>query len=157
VFTPKSLLRLPQATSRLGDLASGTFQPVLDDPIADAASQKRVVLSTGKVYYDLLAGAEKMESGRPALVRLEKLYSFPEAELRQVLGRYSAGTEVIWCQEEPRNMGAWTFVEPRLQEVLPNGAALRYVGRPDRASPAEGYHDAHAKEQERIVTEARTG
>jgi 2-oxoglutarate dehydrogenase E1 component len=157
VFTPKSLLRFPPATSKLDDLATGRFQPVLDDPAVDPAAVERVVLSTGKVYYDLLAAAEKLDGKRPALVRMEKLYSFPEAEVRAALERYPAAAEVIWCQEEPRNMGAWTFVEPRLRDVLPNGRTLRYVGRPDRASPAEGYHDAHVKEQDRLVREAVGG
>jgi 2-oxoglutarate dehydrogenase E1 component len=155
VFTPKSLLRLPQATSRIDQLAGGRFEPVLDDPAARnrSAEVTRVVLCSGKVYYDLLARAPSA-GALPALVRVERLYSFPEFELRAVLAGYPRAGEVIWCQEEPRNMGAWTFVEPRLRTLLPNGMTLRYVGRPDRASPAEGNSVAHQTEQDRLVSEA---
>jgi len=156
IFTPKSLLRLPQATSRVDDLAGGRFEPVLDDADAKsrAADVNRVVLASGKVYYDLLAAADKGTSARPALVRVERLYSFPEPELRATLAGYPNATEVVWCQEEPRNMGAWGFVAPRLRALLPNDKSLRYVGRPDRASPAEGSSSAHQVEQDRIVGEA---
>jgi 2-oxoglutarate decarboxylase len=155
VFTPKSLLRLPAAMSTLDELATGRFEPVLDDPAARARSAEvtRVVLSSGKVYYDLLARAQQT-GVRPALIRVERLYSFPEEEIKAVLAAYPNRRDVIWCQEEPRNMGAWTFVEPRLRALLPNGVTLSYVGRPDRASPAEGYSGAHAVEQERLATEA---
>ncbi|MDH4132680.1 MAG: thiamine pyrophosphate-dependent enzyme, partial [Gemmatimonadota bacterium] len=155
VMTPKSLLRLPQAASRVGDFTAIGWQPVLDDPQAARLHREasRLVLCSGKVYYDLLAAREA--AGSPtALVRLEQLYRFPAAELRTVLGHYQHLTEIVWAQEEPRNMGPWTFVEPRLREVLPASLPLRYVGRPDRASPAEGYPSAHATEQHRIVGEA---
>jgi 2-oxoglutarate dehydrogenase E1 component len=158
IFTPKSLLRLPQAGSSLADFTSGTFQPVLDD--ADpgvrsrAAGIGRMVLCSGKVYYDLAAEAAKLGDRRPAIVRLEGLYTFPEDAIRAVLGGYPALTEVIWTQEEPRNMGPWSFVAPRLTALLPAGVTLRYAGRPERASPAEGYPAAHAAEQARIVAEA---
>jgi len=156
IFTPKSLLRLPQASSTLRDLAEGRFHPVLNDPTAQqqAEAVSRVVLCSGKVYYDLLTAAEKAGGARPALVRLEQLYTFPEPEINEVLASYPSATELVWCQEEPRNMGAWTFVEPRLRRLLPERMTLRYVGRPDRASPAEGYTYAHTIEQERIVGEA---
>jgi len=156
VMTPKSLLRLPAAGSRLEDLSAGTFHPVLDDPSATARAGEieRLVLCSGKVYYDLLAEADKMPAGRPALVRVEQLYTFPEEDLREVLGRYPRAAEVVWAQEEPRNMGAWTWLEPRLREVLAGERNLSYVGRPERASPAEGYPGAHAIEQARIVADA---
>jgi 2-oxoglutarate dehydrogenase E1 component len=156
VFTPKSLLRLPQAASRLDDLVTGGFQPVLDDPVARQRAEAvgRLVLCSGKVYYDLLAAAERARGDRPALVRVERLYSFPEEELRAVVAGYPALREVIWCQEEPRNMGAWWFVAPRLRGLIPDRIDLRYLGRPERASPAEGYHEAHEDEQSRIVREA---
>jgi 2-oxoglutarate dehydrogenase E1 component len=158
VFTPKSLLRLPQAASRLSDLTQGSFQPVIDD--ADPSVRERtaelgrVVLCTGKVYYDLLTEAQKRGERNAAIVRLEGLYSFPEDAMRVVLGRYPKVREVVWAQEEPRNMGAWGYVAPRLQALLPEGVTLRYAGRPDRASPAEGYPTAHSAEQARIVGEA---
>jgi len=157
VMTPKSLLRHPQATSRLEDLAEGTWRPVFDDPWAsdgNAAAVTRLVLCSGKLYYELLAEAEKMAAERPALIRLEQLYSFPWQECRQVLARYPKAQQLIWAQEEPRNMGAWTYLEPKLRELLPAGAELRYVGRPERASPAEGYPAAHVAEQSRIVGDA---
>jgi 2-oxoglutarate decarboxylase len=157
VMTPKSLLRHPQATSRLEDLAEGTWRPVFDDPWAsdgNAAAVTRLVLCSGKLYYELLAEAEKMTAERPALIRLEQLYSFPWQECRQVLARYPKAQQLIWAQEEPRNMGAWTYLEPKLRELLPAGAELRYVGRPERASPAEGYPAAHVAEQSRIVGDA---
>ena len=156
IMTPKSLLRLPQATSRIEDLSSGTFRPVLDDSWAAQRSAEisRIVLCSGKLYYDLLGEAEKMKGGRPAIIRLEQLYTFPWEEIRAVLGRYRRTSTLVWAQEEPRNMGAWRYLEPILRELLPEGAELEYVGRPDRASPAEGYPAAHAAEQSRIVAEA---
>jgi 2-oxoglutarate dehydrogenase E1 component len=158
VFTPKSLLRLPQAASRLSDLTQGSFQPVIDDAdpsVRDRAAELgRIVLCTGKVYYDLLTEAQKRGERHSAIVRLEGLYSFPEDAMRVVLGRYPKVREVVWAQEEPRNMGAWAYVAPRLQALLPEGVTLRYAGRPDRASPAEGYPTAHSAEQARIVGEA---
>ncbi|MGH7658447.1 MAG: hypothetical protein ACREL6_09440 [Gemmatimonadales bacterium] len=153
VMTPKSLLRLPQATSTLDDFTAGGFQCVIDDVI-DPAGVKRVVICSGKVYYDLLAEAEKMEQGRPAIVRVEQLYTFPAPELRAALGRYTDVEQVIWCQEEPRNMGAWSYMEGKLHSVMPEGVPLAYAGRPERASPAEGYPAAHQAEQKRIIGEA---
>ncbi len=157
IFTPKSLLRLPLASSRLEDLTTGTFRPVLDDPHpaihANPAAVPRVILCSGKLYYDLLPEADKL-ARRPALVRVEGLHTFPLDAIRTVLARYPNAKQVIWTQEEPRNMGAWFYVAPRLIEAVPG---LRYVGRPDRASPAEGYAAAHAIEQARIVTEALSG
>jgi 2-oxoglutarate dehydrogenase E1 component len=111
------------------------------------------VLCSGKLYYELAAGAEGAPV-RPALVRQELLYPFPADEVRAVLARYPALREVVWAQEEPRNMGAWSFVQERLRALLPAGVTLRYAGRPERASPAEGYPGAHAAEQARIVGEA---
>ncbi len=156
VMTPKSLLRLPQAGSSLPDLATGTWRPVLDDPVLAGRGSEvtRLLLCTGKIYYELLAEAGKLSGGRPALVRLEQLYSFPWVEMRALLQRYPAVEQLVWVQEEPRNMGAWAYLEPKLRELTPAGVSLSYVGRPERASPAEGYPAAHAAEQSRIVQEA---
>jgi multifunctional 2-oxoglutarate metabolism enzyme len=156
VMTPKSLLRLPQANSKLDDLAGGGWRPVLDDPAMTEKSRRvpRLVLCTGKVYYDLLAEADKMGDRRPAIVRVEQLYSFPWTEMRAVLGRYRELEDLVWVQEEPRNMGAWAYIEPKLRELAPPGVNVLYVGRPERASPAEGYPAAHAAEQGRIIREA---
>nr|MBA3258478.1 multifunctional oxoglutarate decarboxylase/oxoglutarate dehydrogenase thiamine pyrophosphate-binding subunit/dihydrolipoyllysine-residue succinyltransferase subunit [Gemmatimonadales bacterium] len=155
VMTPKSLLRLPQAASRLEELAHGAWRPVLDDPAAEQRRDStRVVLCSGKIYYDLVAEAEKMGDDRPAIVRVEQLYTFPWPETREVLGKYPGMEELVWVQEEPRNMGAWTYIEPKLREMAAEGVEVSYVGRPERASPAEGYPAAHIAEQNRIVREA---
>ena len=156
IFTPKSLLRLPQACSNLSELSGGRFFPVLDDGVARSRGDQvsRIVMCSGKIYYDLVAEADRNPGTRPALVRLEQLYSFPERELRELLAGYPNVREIVWCQEEPKNMGAWTFVAPRLSGILPSEASLRYAGRPDRASPAEGSHYAHTVEQDRIVKAA---
>jgi 2-oxoglutarate dehydrogenase E1 component len=152
LFTPKSFLRHPLASSSLGDLTGGTFQAVLDDPAAAAARARvtRVVLCSGKVYYDLVASEARKTAPHVAVVRLEKLYPLPEAELAAVLSSYLNSQAVVWVQEEPRNKGAWRFMATHASDVLPG---LRYVGRPERASSAEGYHAAHQAEQARIVAE----
>jgi 2-oxoglutarate dehydrogenase complex dehydrogenase (E1) component-like enzyme len=158
LFTPKSLLRHPQATSKLEDLATGYFRPVIDDPLFAEKPERarRLLMCTGKVYYDLLQEAEKLGPDRPPIVRLEQLYTFPWAELREMLPRYSRVTELVWVQEEPLNMGAWRYLEAKLRELVSEGPGMdvRYVGRPERASPAEGYPAAHTAEQNRIIREA---
>ncbi len=207
VFTPKSLLRHPKATSPVAELTSGRFHPVLDDATADERREAvtRVVLSSGKFYYDLLAAADSPEAnggkaaakgekagakgekagakgekagakgekagakgekagakgeqgaengggaGNVALVRVEQLYPFPRPELEETLAGYPALEEVVWAQEEPQNMGAWPSMEPRIRRLLADAVRLAYVGRPERAAPAEGYANAQAAEQERIV------
>ena len=113
---------------------------------------RRVVFCTGKLYYDL-----SMAEGRPAhvaLVRVEELYPWPHAQVAAVLEQYPSVEDVVWAQEEPQNMGAWSYVSPRLRAATGNALTLRYVGRPERASPAEGYESAHKAEQARIVAEA---
>ncbi len=156
IMTPKSLLRKKEAGSSLADLASGSFRTVLDDSAIHErrASARALVLCSGKVYYDLLAEANKRGEERPPIARIEQLYPFPDRELTELLSRYPSLTEVVWTQEEPRNMGPWTFVEQRLSPILPPGVYLRYVGRPERAAPSEGYTTAHVIEQARIVNEA---
>ena len=154
VMTPKSLLRLPAATSSLADLATGRFQAVLDD--AAAAERRdaitRLVLCSGKVYYDVLAS--RAQSPHVAIGRVELLYPFPSAEIADLVRRYPKLTEVVWVQEEPRNMGARKFVLPKLRDLTPTAIAIKDVSRPERASPAEGYPAAHQAEQARIVREA---
>jgi 2-oxoglutarate dehydrogenase E1 component len=159
VLTPKSLLRHPRCVSPLPELAQGRFAPVLDDPAAAPASVRRVVFVSGKLYYDLLAAREKTGAPGVALVRLEQLYPFPTAELSLVLARH-AKAELVWAQEEPRNMGAWRFVRERFLDGEvpdPEGRAPRYVGRPHQASPAPGSHKVHVAEQENLVNEALFG
>ena len=157
LFTPKSLLRLKQATSRATDLTEGSFQPLLDDPRLDEEARRqtqRLIFCTGKIYYDIV-GHEELESAeRVAVARLEQLYPFPVAQYDELLSRYSNLREVVWVQEEPQNMGAWRAVRHRLEEGLPAEVDLRYCGRAWRASPSEGYPTAHLLEQDRIVSEA---
>ncbi|HET8648727.1 MAG TPA: multifunctional oxoglutarate decarboxylase/oxoglutarate dehydrogenase thiamine pyrophosphate-binding subunit/dihydrolipoyllysine-residue succinyltransferase subunit, partial [Gemmatimonadales bacterium] len=139
VMTPKSLLRLPAAASHLTDLSEGRFEPVLNDPWASSRAEQinRVVLCSGKVYYDLLSEAEKMTEHRPAIVRVEELYPFPAESVRRILAQYREADELFWVQEEPRNMGAWSYMEPRLRDLAAERRInLEYVGRPFRASPA---------------------
>jgi len=152
VMTPKSLLRLPAATSALAELTDGRFQPVLDDPDAGArrAQVKRLVLCSGKIYYDLLASTARAQHPEVALGRVEMLYPFPGAEIAEIAKRYPALADVRWTQEEPRNMGARKFVLPKLRELLPN-VTITDISRPERSSPAEGYPGPHKMEQDRIV------
>ena len=153
LMQPKSLLRLPQAASRLEDLAGGSFHPVIDDPrtAPRRAEVRRLVFCSGKIYYDLL-GAEP--GAQVALVRVEELYPWPHEAIAAIVDQYPNVEEVVWAQEEPRNMGGWTYVAPRLRVSTGNQLAVRYVGRPERASPAEGYKSTHDVEQARIVAEA---
>jgi 2-oxoglutarate dehydrogenase E1 component len=157
VFTPKSLLRHPRCVSSLEELTDGRFEAVIDDAAADPSRVRRVVLTSGKLYYDLLKGREDKKADHVALVRVEQLYPVPSAELASLLARYSPQAELVWAQEEPRNMGAWRFLREWFQEgVVADGGRRvpRYLGRPASASPAPGSHKAHVLEQEHIVSEA---
>jgi len=154
VMTPKGLLRLKQAASVMADLAEGSFRPVLGDPTADASQVRRLVLCSGKVYYDLAGHELRAEARSIAIGRLEQLYPFPVADAAELVRSFPQLEEVVWAQEEPQNMGAWRAIRHRLEESLPGGVRLRYVGRPWRASPSEGYPTAHLREQDRIVREA---
>jgi 2-oxoglutarate dehydrogenase E1 component len=154
VMTPKGLLRLKQAASSLEDLASGEFQPVLDDPSADHDRVTRLVLCQGKVYYDLVGHEDRERADTVAVARIEQLYPFPTEQAAALLRSYPNLREVLWVQEEPQNMGAWRPLRHRLEEAKPDGVPLLYVGRPWRASPSEGYPTAHLREQDRIVRAA---
>jgi 2-oxoglutarate dehydrogenase E1 component len=163
LMQPKSLLRLPEAASKLEDLSAGAFRSVLDDPAKlDRDNVRRLVFCTGKLYYDLVAARlERQKSSGSneqgvALARVEELYPWPHEQVASVVDQYSNIEEVVWAQEEPKNMGAWTFVSPRLRASTGNQLIVRYLGRPERASPAEGYHQAHMEEQTRIVNEVLT-
>ncbi len=155
LMQPKSMLRLPEAASRLGDLTDSKFQPVLDDPTMNAKSKakvRRLVFCTGKIYYDLLA--QRTED--VALIRVEELYPWPKKELEKVVAAYSAVEEYVWAQEEPKNMGSWFYVSHLLAELVGKDATLNYIGRPNRASPSEGYVADHNREQSRIISEVFT-
>ncbi|HEX9983321.1 MAG TPA: multifunctional oxoglutarate decarboxylase/oxoglutarate dehydrogenase thiamine pyrophosphate-binding subunit/dihydrolipoyllysine-residue succinyltransferase subunit [Thermoanaerobaculia bacterium] len=153
VMTPKSLLRHPQAVSPLEHLTSGRFEPVLPDTQVTSADVKRVVLTSGKVYYDLKTGRDKANAN-VAIVRLEQFYPFPQKMLIDALAQYPNATEVFWVQEEPRNMGAWPFLSERLASLVTNGQTLRYVGRPVAAAPATGSHHRHEVQQKALVEKA---
>ena len=155
-LTPKGLLRLKESTSRLDDLAKGSFRPIVDDPTLDEDGRRRarrLVLCSGKVYYDIVGHEARREAEQIAVARLEQLYPFPVAAYDELLSRYPNITELVWAQEEPQNMGAWRAIRHRLEEGLPAEVELRYVGRPWRASPSEGYPTAHRLEQDRIARE----
>jgi 2-oxoglutarate dehydrogenase E1 component len=160
--TPKSLLRHPMSASPLGELAGGRFQPVIDDHQARAkpSAVRRLILCSGKVYVDLVTARQKVAereaqaAAEVAIVRVEELYPFPAAEVGKIVKSYERLEEVLWVQEEPRNMGAWTFVAPRLRDLLQDRLPLSYVGRTRRASPAEGSHIWHVREQTRLVEAA---
>jgi 2-oxoglutarate dehydrogenase E1 component len=154
LMQPKSLLRMKEATVKLEELTSGAFRPVIDDPSMkdkrDAV--QRLIFCTGKIYYDLTA-APRPEN--VAIVRIEELAPWPR-EVGSVVDLYPNVEEVVWAQEEPKNMGAWTYVQPRLRASIGTVTTLKYVGRPERSSPAEGYAKMHDVEQKRIVGDALT-
>jgi 2-oxoglutarate dehydrogenase E1 component len=156
VFTPKGLLRLDRAAATPQELTDGHFELILDDPKAVERRDKveRLVLCSGKIYYDLDASERREAAEDVAIARVELLYPFAQEQLRDLIASYPNLKEVVWTQEEPRNMGASKVMSRRLPEVLPEGVELGYVGRPTRASPGEGYAAAHAREQERIVLTA---
>jgi len=151
LMQPKSLLRMAEAASKLSDLTEGRFNAVIDDPVAAEARDAvtRLVFCTGKLYYELIAERKP----HVALVRVEELYPWPHEDVARIVDLYPGATEVVWAQEEPKNMGAWSYVSPRLRMSTGNAMIVRYIGRPGRASPAEGYASAHKAEQERIVAE----
>ena len=152
VMTPKSLLRHPRAGSSLIDLASGSFLPVIDDETATDRRDRvsRLALCSGKVFVDLTS-QEREDRDDVAVIRVEELYPFPAAELREVLGKYPNARELVWVQEEPQNMGAWSYIAPRLRELIEDRLPLGYIGRPAEASPAEGSIDDHQEIQAGIV------
>jgi len=159
VMSPKSLLRHPLAASRIEDLTEGRFYPVIGDSEAAGRAQDvtRMLLCSGKVYVDLVSAEHRQNAQNVALMRVEELYPFPADELRTQFELYPSLREIVWVQEEPKNMGAWTFVAPRLRELVDPTIPVRYEGRPFRASPAEGYKDKHDVEQSRIVRAAWEG
>jgi 2-oxoglutarate dehydrogenase E1 component len=157
VMTPKSLLRLPAAASTIEQLTAGGFQSVIDDSeIEDQGAVERLVLCSGKVYYDLNEARKSSGEKRVSIVRLEQFYPFPLLRLRELVAAYPNKRQLVWVQEEPKNMGGWTFVEPRLEKLLPDNERPIYVGRSASASPATGSYSVHQAEQARLVNEALT-
>lgn len=161
IMTPKSLIRNARSASPGAELASGRFEAVLPDPLLGQkpGGIKRLLVCTGKVAIDLQA---ELEAGPDKdwswlhILRLEQLYPFPERELAAYLDTFGSLEDIVWVQEEPKNMGAWSYAEPRLRAIAPKGVPVRYAGRPERSSPASGYADVHSFEQRRIVGEALT-
>ena len=150
VFTPKQLLRLKAAASSVEDFTTGTFEPVMSDPGVEASEVDRVVLCTGRVYYDLLSERTKREDRRAAIIRLEQLYPFPEDEIRSELAKYP-NADVVWVQDEPENQGAWWYLHLAMPEDLPN---VRVVSRPASASTAAGTAKAHQAQQKELIEKA---
>ena len=182
VMTPKSLLRLPAAASSIDELTSSGFQPLIDDAeIKDANAVERIVFCSGKVFYDLAETRKKSvsepganpspsgrgqgeggeaiatgSSGHVAIVRVEQFYPFPLTAVKNAVAKYPNAKDLIWCQEEPKNMGGWTFMEGKFEDLVPGGDRLRYVGRAESPSPATGNYAVHLREQVRLVRAALT-
>lgn len=158
VMSPKSLLRHKGAVSTLEELSDGKFQTVIDDPeFAGGAGITRLIFCSGKVYYDLLEARQDRHGDHVAIVRIEQIYPFPHADFARLFGRYNAVKEVIWCQEEPQNQGAWHQVQHRFQKYLNAGQRLYYEGREASASPAVGYYSLHVEQQHALVHNALYG
>lgn len=154
VMTPKSLLRLPACISTVAELSEGRFESVVEDPShPDGSGANRLVLCSGKVYYDLTSHRAEHGLDDTAIVRVELLYPFPESGMSELLQRFDSVRDIVWVQEEPQNMGAWGFLNDRIRELLRPDQTLRYAGRPSSASPATGSNRRHLAEQERLVRE----
>ena len=155
VMTPKSLLRHPKVVSTVDELASGVFHTVLDDAtVANPAAIRRVLVCTGKIYYELVAARDARKVADAAIVRLEQLYPFPQAEFGAVLHHYPNANQIVWVQEEPRNMGAWSFARGRITPMLEARHVIGYAGRPRSASPAPGLLKQHQREQADLLEQA---
>jgi 2-oxoglutarate dehydrogenase E1 component len=162
VMTPKSLLRHPLVRSNLNEFTSGRFRDVIDDPNANPDRVRRVVICSGKVYYDFYFDpnerdpirANRLIPPQVAIVRVEQLHPFPEEQLLQIQRRYRKANEWVWAQEEPQNMGAWSYIEPRLRTI---GMPVEFVGRDASASPATGSYRIHVREQRELIDVALTG
>ncbi len=156
VLTPKSLLRHPQVVSRLEECASGSFEPMLPDAQPASNQIERVILCSGKIYYDLTRKRQELKRDRIAVIRMEQLYPLPERQLRAIIASYPEATPVIWAQEEPENMGAWCYLSLKFQGQMFGERRFAVVCRPRSASPAAGSARTHKEEQEEIVTRALT-
>ena len=155
IMSPKSLLRHPMATSRAQDLGEGAYQPfIADQEVDDKSNIDRLIICSGKVYYDLYKQRQEDEIENVAIARLEQFYPFPDKDVKDILAEYSHVDDIVWCQEEPQNMGGWTFVSHRISEQLQDKQSLRYVGRQASASPAAGQVKIHKAEQEKLINEA---
>lgn len=150
VFTPKGLLRHPECVSQLVDFTRGSFQFILDDPNPPKKTN-RLTFCTGRIYYDLVAARNKFQVDDMAFVRIEQLYPLDMDRLKEIFGQYAGAKEIYWVQEEPVNMGAWSYIAPILNRLLPEGQTVKYVGRERSASPAAGSYALHKKEHAEII------
>jgi len=156
IMTPKSLLRNKDATSALTEFTKGEFRTVIPELKAeiDDAKVKRVVFCSGKVYYDLVKKREEKKSNDVAILRVEQLYPFPHKAFAAELKKYPNATEIVWCQDEPQNQGAWFFVQHQIHENMTEGQKLGYAGRAASASPAVGYAHLHQEQQKALLDQA---
>lgn len=152
--TAKSMLRLPQASSTIDELAESEFFSVLPEKNVDPEKVTRLILCTGKIYYDLIGHASRQDNEALAVTRVELLYPFPQNQIEAEIKRYPNLEQVVWVQEEPRNMGAREYMAPRLMHILPDHLEFGYLGRKERASTSEGYPAAHTHEQNRLIRSA---
>jgi 2-oxoglutarate dehydrogenase E1 component len=156
VLTPKSMLRHPKVLSTVDEFTSGGFLPLIDDvTVTNANAVKRILITSGKLYYELAAARDARNATDAAVVRIEQLYPFPDADFAKVLARYPNAAHVVWVQEEPRNMGAWAFVRGQIQPLLEAlNRRIGYAGRPESASTAPGSLKRHQQEQADLIEEA---
>jgi 2-oxoglutarate dehydrogenase E1 component len=154
-MTPKSLLRHKDAASELTELARGEFQTVIGDAAAPEGKKvRRVIVCSGKVYYDLVAARAERGADDVAVIRVEQLYPFPHKSLAAEFKKYPNAVDVVWCQDEPQNQGAWFYAQHHLLENMSDGQKLGYAGRPASASPAVGYYAKHIEQQKALIDAA---
>jgi len=156
IISPKSLLRNPQAVSSIKSMTNGSFQYVIDDHIENSDAVEKIILCSGKIYYDLFAKREELGIKNIALIRIEQLYPFPYDTLEKIVKPYKNATKFIWCQEEPSNQGAWFSHRHRLQIVLDriNSAQIELISRKASAAPSVGLNKLHIQQQKALVNEA---
>ncbi len=155
VMTPKSLLRHKLAVSTVDELTNGQFQNAIDEiDSLDKSKVTRIVMCSGKVYYDLLEKRREQELNNVAIIRIEQLYPFPHEEVKEIMAQYKKAKEFVWCQEEPQNQGAWYCSRHNLDEAVPNGSKVDYAGREASAAPAVGYASIHNEQQAKLVKDA---
>jgi len=150
IMSPKSLLRHPQAVCNVEELANGSYKPFIDDENADKNKVNRLIICSGKVYYDILKEMDDSQEN-VAIARLEQFYPFPNKDVTSAVKSYKKVKHIVWCQEEPKNMGGWTFVAPRIQALLTNSQEMSYAGRQAAASPAAGQKKIHEAEQKKLI------
>jgi 2-oxoglutarate dehydrogenase E1 component len=156
IMTPKSLLRAKDASSPLADFTKGEFKTVIGEPSAEIVAEKvrRVIVCSGKVYYDLVRSRTDRKALDVAILRVEQLYPFPHKAFAAEMRRYPNASDVVWCQDEPQNQGAWFFVQHYIHENMTDGQKLGYAGRPASASPAVGYAHLHQEQQKGLLDQA---